>query len=307
MINSVKETQMKHTRIIAALLALLLLALPLAAQDEEEAPAEELTEIPYFQSEQLFNVPVLTDWTNASDNRTARFELDDLSATIIVDAVRAGSTMAGAEAVLSAELEELPEPDYTDSVNLADGTWEQAIYRAGDTTASALARSDNGRVFVVAFIERDPAADTAMLVVRGADAQASTDPGAGILAALRTLVDADFALQPDETTQVDLPSGAWTRTHYETDEDEEITAFGFVFGNATYTTITTGDPEAKARLADAFNTIFLGFFVTPDNSAFLWLGVVVTLAIIGGLLFSFYWRAASARRDLATIEQLATE
>jgi hypothetical protein len=59
-----------------------------------------------------------------------------------------------------------------------------------------------------------------------------------------------------------------------------------------------------AELANAFNTIHLGFFTTPDNSNYLWLGVIATFAILGFLVISLYWRWRSIRQDMALLEQL---
>ena len=79
---------------------------------------------------------------------------------------------------------------------------------------------------------------------------------------------------------------------------------GMVFGNDSYLALQAGPPGDLATLADAYNQALLGFFITPDNSSYLALGLAVVVLILGGLILSFGWRARSLDQDAALIQQL---
>lgn len=301
---------------VLLLALLLLLALPIAAQDAQEneaAEAEaELPVIPYFKSSTGFNVPILETWANQSDGATASFTNEELQARIFVTAYdgldekaairRALETLLGAEASAAAESR------YEGLVNLADGTWEQELFLSGDQSVSALAKTREGRTYVVAFVEAVPAAETWMFVVQNPPQTTEADPLPGVREAAQTVLSLELPAVPDAVEAVSLPSGTWTRASYSA-EDAQVAAFGLVFGSATYVALTTGDTEAKAAAADAFNTIFLGFFLTPDNSLYLYLGLIVTAVIMLGLIGSMLWRINNARKDarmLAALESSAS-
>lgn len=295
----------------ALLLALLLiLALPIAAQDtqESEATEAELPVIPYFKSSTGFNVPILEAWANQSDGATASFLNEELQARIFVTAYdgldEKAAIRRALEALLGAEASAAAESRYEGLVNLADGTWEQELFLSGDQSVSALAKSREGRTYVVAFVESVPAAETWMFVIQNPPQITEGDPLPGVREAAQIVLGLDLPAAPDAVEAVSLPSGVWTRASYSV-EAAEVAAFGLVFGSATYVALTTGDTEAKAAAADAFNTVFLGFFLTPDNSIFLYLGLIVTAVIMLGLIGSMLWRVNNARKDarmLATLE-----
>lgn len=300
----------------ALLLALLLLlALPIAAQDAQEneaAEAEaELPVIPYFKSSTGFNIPILEAWANQSDGANASFTSEELQARIFVTAFdgldEKAAIRRALEALLGAEAS-AAESRYEGLVNLADGTWEQELFLSGDQSVSALAKSREGRTYVVAFVEAVPAAETWMFVVQNPSQTTEGDPLPGVREAAQTVLGLDLPAAPNAVEAVSLPSGTWTRASYSV-EDSQVAAFGLVFGSATYVALTTGDTEAKAAAADAFNTVFLGFFLTPDNSLYLYLGLIVTAVIMLGLIGSMLWRVNNARKDakmLAALESSAS-
>ena len=300
----------------ALLLALLLLlALPIAAQDAQEneaAEAEaELPVIPYFKSSTGFNIPILEAWANQSDGANASFTSEELQARIFVTAFdgldEKAAIRRALEALLGAEAS-AAESRYEGLVNLADGTWEQELFLSGDQSVSALAKSREGRTYVVAFVEAVPAAETWMFVVQNPSQTTEGDPRPGVREAAQTVLGLDLPAAPNAVEAVSLPSGTWTRASYSV-EDSQVAAFGLVFGSATYVALTTGDTEAKAAAADAFNTVFLGFFLTPDNSLYLYLGLIVTAVIMLGLIGSMLWRVNNARKDakmLAALESSAS-
>jgi hypothetical protein len=308
----------KHLRWYPVLLVILMLSLAsiVTAQEATAEPeAENLPVVPYFQSYR-FNVPVLVGWDNQSAGEVAFFVNDDLQASIRIESARTPQTEVGIETVLRERFgDALPdEPAFINSINLADGAWVQEIYTLDDgVTVSAFGNSRNDNTYVITFVEENPDADTYMLIVARDDASSGLDvsalddtpsPEQGVLEAIETLITDDFETQPDDIASVGLPSGEWTRYRFESDEAGTIRALGLVFGRATYATITTKAETDGAELANAFNTIHLGFFTTPDNSNYLWLGVIATFAILGFLVISLYWRWRSIRQDMALLEQL---
>ena len=56
-------------------------------------------------------------------------------------------------------------------------------------------------------------------------------------------------------------------------------------------------PAIWLRLADAYNRTLLGFFITPDNSRYLALGLAATFVILGLLVLgSLFWRERNCGR-----------
>ena len=255
-------------------------------------------EVAYYQSA-AFNVPILAGWQDQSAEGAAQYHLEAEQATIRVAMVDASDAQAGAEADLRRWLGANPrEPVYSGKVNLADGTWRSLVYDLDEsTTASVMARRAGERVIVISFLESDPSARTLLLTVARAD-DTPDDASREIADAALTLAGIDMtALAPAGLTA--LPSGEWVA--YETDS---VAAMGMVFGNDSYVALREGAPGDLAALADAYIRALLGFFITPDNSLYLALGLAASFLILALLAGSFAWRARNLRKDLALIAQL---
>ena len=286
---------MRSQLLIAVLLCALLIGGALSADDEESTAAT------YFQS-RAFNVPILEGWEDQSTEETAQFHLASAQTTIRSAIVRAGDAIAAAEADLAALLAgRVSQPVYSDKVNLADGTWVVLVYDIdAETTASVMARRTASQVVVISFVERDPAARTIMLTVAQAD-DALDDPTPEIGLSLESLTGLRLDALGDSET-IDMPSGNWTRYG-----GVSVAAMGMVFGNDSYVALQEGQLTELPALADAYNRTLLGFFITPDNSGYLALGLAVVAVILGTLVFSFFWRSRGLKKDLAMIEELARE
>jgi len=197
----------------------------------------------------------------------------------------------------------LDEPIYSDKVNLADGTWAVLVYQVDeDTTASAMARQNEGRTFVVSFIESNPDATIVMTTIAHSDDSDANTPILEIANAVEsfTSASADDLTDPEIIT---LPSGKWT---LQTDSDT-VSAMGWIFGNDSYLAVADGDIDNLPELANAYNTTLLGFFITPDNGFYLILGLTVSLGTLAILLLSIILRARGLEKDLAIIQQLAQD
>lgn len=288
-----------------------LLLLPIWSAAAQEAPIEEeLPVIDYYHSNLGFNIPVIGAWENFSTRDFAYFRKESASAELHVDVVQETDVITGLnetlENVLSFDLSS--EPLFSDSINLADGTWQQFIHQQGERTVSAFGQVRNAKTYVISLTEDQPDADLYLMIIRNTETSTQVsppDPAPAIATALETLWD-DFDAEPASSELVELPSGIWTQQNYEWD-DQPVTVLGMVFGNATYVTIATGEAQAVTDLTNAFNTAFLGFFVTPENNEFLYLGLAGTAIVFLLLVVSIWLRYRNAQRDMQLIEQLQAE
>lgn len=290
-----------------------------ATSDEviEETGEEDLPVIPYYQS-YSFNVPVIIGWDNQSGDDVAYFVNEALQSSLRVEAVNTNDAIEAIDIALRERFgNALPdEPVFINTVNLADGAWAQEVYHLENgVTISALGNRQGDRSHVITFVEENPTADTYMLIVeRDTTTDADTDetaqssatrsPQQGVFTAIETLITDDFDADSATVEDITLPSGTWTRYQYESPEIGTITAFGFVFGRAIYTTITTKDDVDGAELANAFNTLHLGFFTTPDNRNYLILGLVVSIGTLVILVMSMFWRWRGIQQDMALLQEL---
>lgn len=291
---------MKTTRFLFALCWAALSVFGVIAQ---EAAEEDLPVVPYFQS-QMFNAPVLDGWENQSTEDIAQFYLADTQATIRTAVVNVGDSVDGAKQDLETFLgTTLDDPIYNDKVNLADGTWVVLVYQVDeDTTASAMARQNDGRTFVVTFIETNPDANVFMTTIAHTDDSDANNP----ILEMATAVEAFTSVSVDDLSEpetIALPTGEWT---LQTNEDS-VTAVGWIFGNDSYLAVADGAIDNLPELANAYNTTLLGFFITPNNGYYLILGLVVSLGTLAILALSIVLRARGLQKDLAVIQQLAND
>lgn len=292
-------------RLLLTLLVGLLIALlnlPIAAQNVAD---DTITpEIAFFRGSSGFNVPVLPGWDNQSEGDTALFVHEDAQARILATS---GSADADAATIAADRLDlELPAPFYSNTVNLSDGTWQITLYEDGDRAISLMSKVAQNRSYLLAFVEEDPTAQTYMLVTRPT-AEGDERLTAGLQQALSAVSDlsavSEATVTPEEVRTEALPSGEWNV--YNGDGASSPTVYGLEFGGAVYTTVTLGADEHVPLLVDAWNTTLLGgFFLTPSNTEYLILGIIVTHIILLALIvwIIFGWR--NARRDLALAEQL---
>ena len=280
--------------ILVVLLAALLACGGVTANDNDKT-------VPYFQASE-FNVPILDGWEDQSTAEIAQFYLSEAQATIRTAIVPVNDAIAAAERDLEELLgADIGQPVYSDKVNLADGTWNVLVYDIdAATTASVMARRHEARSVVISFVESDPAARTVLLTMARTD-EALEGAAPEIARAIAKLTG--IALQElDDEGATELPSGAWAMYRRPT-----LAAMGMVFGNDSYVALQEGQLGDLAALAEAYNLTLLGFFITPDNSGYLALGLAATFIILGLLVLSYFWRARTMRQELALIEALGRE
>ena len=263
------------------------------------ASSQDMDSVPYVRTSG-FNAPALLGWEDQSSQSIAQFQLPSAQASIRTAMVAAEDPLLGARADLAAWLGvTIGEPVFSHKVNLADGTWHTLVFDIdAETTASLMARRAGTNVVVISFVESTPDSRTVMLTLPQADAERD-DAQPEMALALAEMGGLDLnALDAAGTAA--LPSGDWLIY-----ENAELRVMGMVFGNDSYIALQSGQLGDLASLADAYNRALLGFFITPDNSLYLALGLAVSFAILGLLFLSWLWRARQINKDLAMLSELA--
>ena len=281
-------------RTIASLFVALLALGGAFAQDSSES-------VSYVQA-RGFNVPVLEGWSDQTTEAVAQFHLAEAEATIRTALVAGADPLAAAQSDLADWLGKAVGPSvYSDKVNLADGTWHTLIFDIDTTTtASVMARQDDAHVIVISFVERAPEARTVLLTLAQADDRLD-NAAPEIGRALQQIADVELGSLDDKGI-IELPSGEW-----QVYERGGLSAMGMIFGNDSYVALQEGAPGGLAALADAYNRTLLGFFITPDNSLYLALGLITTFGILGLLILSYVWRGRAAQQDLVLLNALSDE
>ncbi len=293
---------------LAWLICLLMLAIvmPIHAQEETEDEAETtLPPIPYFVAEnsaRKFNLPLPFDWQNVStDPNIAHFThpdgLGDIYALPVdnVDAQVAAETaiqqIIGAEITLT--------PRYSGKFQLDGNDWGKYAFASENGTFTAFTQTRDEAVYVVFY--HYPQTDREFYFM----AQNVVDENAqgSVLEALRTIYPELPDVATSEST-VTLSNGDWTRQTY-TVGDASITTLWQERGGVVYITVENGDGAVVDAVNKALFTSLFGFFVTPQNLGYLWLGLVVTFGILGVFIVSLWARHRSLTRDEALVRELA--
>ena len=261
--------------------------------------AQEEPTVAYFQSA-AFNAPIPAGWQDQSRAAIAQFYQAAAQATLRTRIVPAGDVADAVEQDLQAWLgRPVDSPVYQGKVNLADGTWMSLVYQIdNDTTASVMARPNETGVIVISFVEAHPAAKIIMLTMAQAD---QNDGQAEMAAALQTFNISGRA-DLSEPQTLSLSSGEWLLQSSAT-----TAVMGRAVGNDSYIALAEGVIESLPELADAYHSSLLGFYITPDTSPFLWLGLAASFGILGVLLFSFVWRRRGLQKELVLIQTLTQE
>lgn len=261
--------------------------------------AQEEPTVPYFQSA-AFNAPIPAGWQDQSRAGIAQFYQAAAQATIRTRIIPAGDVTDAVEQDLQAWLgSPVDSPVYQGKVNLADGTWRSLVYQIGDdATASVMARPNETGIIVISFVEAHPAAKIIMLTIAQAE---QNDAQTEMTAALQTFkISGRADLSAPQT--LTLSSGEWLLQ-----SSAAAAVMGRALGNDSYIALAEGGAESLPGLADAYHSSLLGFYITPDTSTFLWLGLAASFGILGILLFSFVWRRRGLQKELVLIQALTQE
>jgi len=304
-------TKKMSRALFAVLLLLSVPVLTLTAQNDDDETTEEAQQrvVELYSSPNTalrFNVPIpdTAGWVNRSTDELAHFQNTALGADIYVTALDGTDLSASIVAVLNDLLDEPTLEIVTESeVNLGGTRWLQQLYTLPDgrdiTAFGGLRDTDD--IYVLTYVNSVPDVDYSMLVVQQDDANIE----AGISIVL-TQLDINAEAVPDREDMITLSNGDWLQQVYER-EDVRLLAQQRP-GNATYVVVErNGDGTLLEGVNKQFFTVFLGFFVTPNNDQYLWLGISVSALLVLGLIATFVTRRRNLKKDIALIQQLREE
>ena len=306
---------------LAGVLLLLLITFTVAGSlSAQDAPASDTAAevadpdeavVPYIQTD-AYNIPLLTGWDVVPDEQFVDLRLDEQNARIIVESVETTDTAQALLQVVAARFPPLADvtPQVDEVLSLVTGQWMQRIYAGDSGTFSVLAnttRQGQTVVFVLSVMQPDGVAFV-ILKPSAIGVDDDTALASTVVSSLAEVVDTRLQLDAAQTRPV--ADAQWLLFPAESGAGADATAGGAVanrFDRTQYIGYSNGDVEQALSLATAWRRLNLGFFVTPQNSAYLWLGVGLSVAVLLSLALSIVLRYRSAREDVRVIEQLTAQ
>ncbi|MEO1166572.1 MAG: hypothetical protein AAFV98_22535, partial [Chloroflexota bacterium] len=248
------------------------------------------------------------------EGETVLFTREESDAQIyvrVVDTINSIEAIDAAIADLGLTLE-VTEPDVEGRIGRLDGTWFYRIFRDGTTSITAYALLQSDENYVVLFAEESPDYDAVHFPVRNTVSDPTPDDVPVIINeasqnTLQALIDETYDTEPLSTRNPAEDNILWVEATY----PDDITTVSYLFApqgeNIVYITLVEGDATDAAILSDAFDSVFLGFVITPNNIEYLYLGLGISATIMLVLIASIWLRFQNARKDLALVEQLAED
>jgi len=280
------------------------LIMPISAQeDEEEAPA--LPPIPYFVAENAgrkFNVPVPFDWENvSSDPNIAHFAHPNGLGDIYSLPVDSQSPQSAAETAIKRILGDISlTARYSGQFQLDGNDWGKFAFSSELGTLTAFTQTRDNVVYVLFYHYPKTDHEFYFMAQNVLEDEASQS---GVLIALSSLYP-EIPETPQTETIVPLSNGDWTRQTYAIGEAQIVTLWQRR-GGVVYIIVENGDGAVVDGVNKALFTSLFGFFITPQNTAYLWLGLAVTFGIAGIFILSLFLRHRGLTRDEALVRELA--
>ena len=279
------------------------LIMPISAQeDEEEAPA--LPPIPYFVAENAgrkFNVPVPFDWENvSSDPNIAHFAHPSGLGDIYALPVESQNPQVGAETAIKQILGDISlTARYSGQFQLDGNDWGKFAFTSDLGTLTAFTQTRDDVVYVLFYHYPKTDHEFYFMAQNILEDEASQ---AGVLTALSSLYP-EIPPTPQTETIVPLSNGDWTRQTYAIGEAQIVTLWQRR-GGVVYITVENGDGAVVDSVNKALFTSLFGFFITPQNTPYLWLGLAVVFGIAGIFILSLFLRHRGLTRDEALVQEL---
>jgi hypothetical protein len=282
---------LNRTILLALLLTGLMLAVGAAFAQETERDLVTL----YSHPTERYHVFIPPGWQDFSTPQFAQMERG--MTQMVGRSLPTGSVESALADTLAAFAPNLADltPTLLDPVTLNNGTWQIALYppieagtltgfvqRYEDVTYVLLMRSgaDSRPIFVPIPVEGGLSA-----AVEAAAALAGFSEASVTSAGEEAVEVVDQAYTPFTLTTETGEVEAWART---------------VGGNAL---VLVGGAAEDA----AVFSIVLDFFITPETTSYLYLGVAVSAIVLGLLVLSMILRARGLRADLRTLQQLGAD
>jgi len=291
-------------RIFGVCVLLVVASLPAAAQDGEATaePNELSIYDDFYNHETGWHVYIPSGWTNASTADYARFT--DSGRTIHATAFT--NDVTSMDAIERAVSSAFPTLNVTlidaRDVNLINGIWTQHVYRTDNGYLTAHAQVYENAVYVLLYAG---GADAVPLIVIQDGAGENADAArAAVSAAVRAIIAG--LDEPTDTAETVTESGATIFTQTFERDGAIYTALGRARGNAVYVVAGTGDLQALDA-ASVYFTSLNDFFITPNTTPYLILGIVLSAVIGGIVVLSLIVRRQSLLKDEATLRQLEAD
>lgn len=280
-----------------SLLAILLLLFPTPALAQDEG-ATILNF--YSHPSERYNILVPPGWDNLTTDG-ARLINDELGAQIDAFALRGDveerlNDWAG-QAIGAPTLDLI----HTSTVQLTTGEWTQRLYRLPESGMGALtvfSQRINDVEYVITFSVRE---SVYAFVVPLESALADAAGAAGVVDAGLAVLGVDAAQVGDIAAQ-EVGATTWYRQALRVGE-EDYTALVRRSGELT-ADIIIGPASAVAPEDAVILTVVRDFFLTPDTTNYLALGLVAVFLLLGGFIASLWVRGRNLRRDEAVLRQL---
>jgi hypothetical protein len=279
--------------ILVALLIGALLAAGAAFAQEAE-PERDLVTL-YSHLTERYHVFIPPGWQDFSTPQFAQMERD--TTRIVARALPTGDVQSALAQTLTEFLPNLADltPTLLDPVTLNNGTWQIALYppeEAGTITAY-VQRYEDAAYVVMIFSELDAIPIFLPIPVEG-----------GLAAAVEAVVELAGFSEAAVTSEGAEPVVVAEQTYIPftlTEGTTEIEALARTVGGNAFV-LVRGSPEDAA-----ISSIVLDFFITPETTGYLYLGVAVSAIVLALLVISMFLRARGLRADLRTLQQLGAD
>ena len=286
------------TCLFTSLLLALLLVFPVFAQDS--VPEEPIPVIPYYTSTQgarQFNLPIPAGWTvDDTHPEYLQFSNEGADGSFYVFHNHVSDSETAVQNAIG-----IIAPDFTPTLRQQSAIsfdaliWDVSLYDGADGgNISAFSQVRDDDVYTILYANPNAEYDFYIYAAEG------------------TPDDVIEMLFPEETfTHQTSVEGLWGQHIYNSESADGETKPLYLLeqqrGGNLYAVVQHGEGETINTVSRSLYTMLFGFFITPDNSGYLWLGLAVSLGTILVLITSIIMRYRNAEKDLQMIENLEAE
>jgi len=285
------------------LFALLLIVGTVVAQDTE---TDTKAKIPFVQLNGNFSVPEI-NWVTETGDNFVWFVNREINAQIYVTVVDTQDVSEAISQTIPTLSNDKFDAPFLDGIAArTTGTWTVQLFESGDTSISAYGMLQSGKVYVVLFAESSPNYKAYNYPIRPEILVPAEDEVENMLISSSDTVLKTVLSQDVTDAEISYPSAdnsRWILAQY----SDTLATTDFLYDNLVFVTMVDGDTSSITTLANAFDTVFLGFVITPDNSEYLYLGLTFASVIMLALLGSMWLRYKNVQKDMALLEELRDE
>ncbi len=283
-----KLTSLTRGWVAAIVVMLLALPGPLLAQ-------EVLGPSAFYNSRDGFHILIPAGWENRSTEAYAHFHHAETAVDVyaITRPLQAGQDDALAAAFAGLPIERPAAPAEVRTVNLVNGEWTQQISINAPRRTTVYTQPFAESLHVIVW--DSPTGSAQPAIVPGEEIES------GLEAALAALgfTEAEAASLDDRA----IGAQTWTIASF---EDDPAAAIARVRGTLTYAVVAL-EPVESIEALPLFFMQLSDYFVTPQTTPFLYLGLAATALVMLVLIGSMALRARALKQEAITIAALAQE